>query len=80
MFLPVFLISGVFFDANRAPKLVRDLAEVLPLKYVVDGLSGAMVTGKGVGDNLTALGVIALWAAVGIFLAVRGFSWEARRT
>jgi hypothetical protein len=39
-----------------------------------------MVTGKGVGDNLTALGVIALWAAVGIFFAVRGFSWEAQRT
>src|SRR2546425_507656 len=72
VFLPVILISGVFFDADRAPKLVRDLAEVLPLKYVVDGLSGAMVTGKGVGDNLTALGVIALWAAVGIFFAVRG--------
>src|SRR6478752_4667168 len=80
VFLPVILISGVFFDANRAPKLVRDIAEVLPLKYVVDGLSGAMVTGKGVADNLTALGVIALWAAVGIFFAIRGFSWEARRT
>jgi ABC-2 type transport system permease protein len=80
VFLPVILISGVFFDANRAPKLVRDIAEVLPLKYVVDGLSGAMVTGKGVADNLTALGVIALWGAVGIFFAIRGFSWEARRT
>ena len=66
--------------ANRAPKLVRDIAEVLPLKYVVDGLSGAMVTGKGVSDNLTALAVIAVWAALGIVLAVRGFSWEARRT
>jgi ABC-2 type transport system permease protein len=80
VFLPVILISGVFFDANRAPKLVRDIAEVLPLKYVVDGLHGAMVTGKGVGDNLTALAVIGAWAVAGIFLAVRGFSWEARRT
>src|SRR6266480_2409851 len=80
VFLPVILISGVFFDADRAPKLVRDIAEVLPLKYVVDGLSGAMVTGKGVADNLTALGVIAAWGTVGIVLAVRGFSWEARRT
>ena len=80
VFLPVILISGVFFDADRAPKLVRDIAEVLPLKYVVDGLSGAMVTGKGVSDNLTALAVIAAWGALGIVLAVRGFSWEAQRT
>ena len=80
IFLPVILISGVFFDANRAPKLVRDIAEALPLKYVIDGLSGAMVTGKGLADNLTALAVVVLWAALGAFLAVRGFSWEARRT
>ena len=80
VFLPVILISGVFFDANRAPKLVRDIAEALPLKYVIDGLSGAMVTGKGIADNLTALAVVALWGALGVFLAVRGFSWEARRT
>src|SRR5256714_10776109 len=80
VFLPVILISGVFFDADRAPKVVRDIAEVLPLKYVVDGLSGAMVTGKGVSDNLTALSVIAAWAALGIVLAVRGFSWEAQPT
>jgi ABC-2 type transport system permease protein len=80
VFLPVILISGVFFDANRAPKLVRDIAEALPLKYVIDGLSGAMVTGRGLADNLTALAVVVLWAALGVFLAVRGFSWEARRT
>ena len=80
VFLPVILISGVFFDANRAPKLVRDIAEALPLKYVIDGLSGAMVTGKGLDDNLTALAVVLLWGALGVFLAVRGFSWEARRT
>src|SRR3989440_13037915 len=80
VFLPVILISGVFFDADRAPKLVRDIAEVLPLKYVIDGLSGAMVTGKGLADNLTALAVVLLWGTLGVFLAARGFSWEARRT
>jgi ABC-2 type transport system permease protein len=79
VFLPVILISGVFFDADRAPKIVRDIAEALPLKYVIDGLSGAMVTGKGLSDNLTALAVVLIWAALGVFLAARGFSWESRR-
>jgi ABC-2 type transport system permease protein len=78
VFLPVIFISGVFYDANRAPKLIKDVAEALPLKYVIDGLSGAMVTGKGLGSNLTALGVIALWGAIGVWFAVRGFSWEQR--
>jgi ABC-2 type transport system permease protein len=78
VFLPVIFISGVFYDANRAPKLIKDVAEALPLKYVIDGLSGAMVTGKGLGSNLTALGVIGLWGAIGVWFAVRGFSWEQR--
>ena len=78
VFLPVIFISGVFYDADRAPKLIKDVAEALPLKYLIDGLSGAMVTGKGLASNLTALGVVAIWGAVGVWLAVRGFSWEQR--
>ena len=50
-----------------------------PLKPLIDGLSGAMVTGKGLGDNLSALAVIALWGAFGVYFAVRGFSWEQSR-
>ena len=59
--------------------MLRDLAEVMPLKHLIDGLSGAMVHGEGLADNTTALVALALWAAAGIVLAVRGFSWDARR-
>lgn len=80
IFLPMIFISGVFYDANDAPTALRDLAEVLPLVHVIDGLSGAMVTGRGLADNLSGLVGVLAWAAVGILLAIRGFSWEARRT
>ncbi len=79
VFLPVIFISGVFYDAKAAPALIRDVAQVLPLKHLIDGLSGAMVHGKGLADNGTALLVLGAWAVVGVLLAVRGFSWEARR-
>jgi ABC-2 type transport system permease protein len=79
IFLPVIFVSGVFYDAEDAPGFIREIAEVLPLKHLIDGLSGAMVNGNGIGDNAGALGVIALWAAVGIVLAVRGFSWDQKR-
>jgi ABC-2 type transport system permease protein len=78
VFLPQILIVGVFYDDEDAPAAIRDIAEVLPLKHLVDGLSGAMVHGEGVGDHLVALVVLGLWAAAGLVLAVRGFSWEAR--
>lgn len=77
VFLPAIVISGVFYDAENAPAVLRDIAQVLPLKHVIDGLSGAMVTGE---SHWSALGVIGLWAALGVTLAVRGFSWESRRS
>jgi len=80
VFLPVIFISGVFYDVDNVPRVLRDIAEVLPLKHLIDGLSGAMVTGRGVRDNLVALVVLLLWGAAGTVLAIRGFSWDARRT
>jgi ABC-2 type transport system permease protein len=79
VFLPVIFISGVFYDADNVPEFLRGIAEALPLKHLIDGLSGAMVTGRGLVDNAAALGVLAVWTAVGCVLAVRGFSWDARR-
>jgi ABC-2 type transport system permease protein len=79
VFLPQILIAGVFYDAGDAPSVIRDIAQVLPLTHLVDGLSGAIVYGEGVGAHAGSLLVLALWAAAGAVLAVRGFSWEARR-
>jgi ABC-2 type transport system permease protein len=79
VFLPVIFISGVFYDVKKVPTFLRDIAEALPLKHVIDGLSGAMVRGTGLGSNLSALGVIGLWGAFGIYFAVRGFQWEQAR-
>ena len=77
-FLPLIFISGVFYDAKDAPRVISDAAQALPLKHLIDGLSGAMVKSQGVGHHLTALLVLGAWAAFGIALAVRGFSWESR--
>lgn len=76
VFLPLIFISGVFYDVKNVPAFLRDIAEALPLKHLIDGLSGAMVSGSGLGDNLSALAVIALWGLFGVYFAVRGFSWE----
>jgi ABC-2 type transport system permease protein len=79
IFLPVIFISGVFYDVKKVPTFLRDIAQALPLKHLIDGLQAAMVKGSGLGPNLSALAVIALWAAFGLYFAARGFSWEGRR-
>jgi ABC-2 type transport system permease protein len=80
VFLPMIMISGVFYDSENAPAFLKDIAEALPLKHLIDGLSGAMVRGEGVGSHWTALLVLLIWGAAGVLLAVRGFSWEQRRS
>jgi ABC-2 type transport system permease protein len=79
VFLPVIFVSGVFYDAAKAPGFLRGIAQALPLKHVIDGLSGAMVKGTGIGAHITALGVIAAWSALGVAFAIRGFSWDSKR-
>jgi ABC-2 type transport system permease protein len=79
VFLPVIFISGVFYDAEHVPEFLRWIAEALPLLHLIDGLSGAMVSGEGLADNAAGMGVLLLWTVAGLVLAIRGFSWESRR-
>jgi ABC-2 type transport system permease protein len=80
VFVPVILVSGVFFDVKHVPGFLRDIAQALPLEPLINGLTGGLVHGRGgLTHHLTALAVIGVWGLVGVVLAVRGFSWDARR-
>jgi len=80
VFLPVIFISGVFYDAADAPAFIRDVAEVLPLIHLIDGLSAALVKGSDIAASTGDVAVLGVWTLIGVSFAVRGFSWEARRT
>ena len=74
VFLPLIFISGVFYSADELPEALKAIAEALPLKHLIDGLSEAIVGGGA--DVGTAAIIVAAWAAAGLFLAVRFFRWE----
>jgi ABC-2 type transport system permease protein len=74
VFLPLIFISGVFYSAEELPEALKVIAEALPLKHLIDGLSEAIVGGGG--DAATAAAVVGAWAVCGIVLAVRFFRWE----
>ncbi len=79
VFLPVVFVSFYAFDTAGAPAFLRGVADVLPLKPLIEGLYGAMVSGSGLSSNLGALAVIGAWGVAGLWFAIRGFSWEQRR-
>jgi ABC-2 type transport system permease protein len=74
VFLPLIFISGVFYSADELPTALESIAEALPLKHLIDGLSQAIVGGGG--DAAAAAVVVAAWAAGGMVVAVRFFRWE----
>jgi ABC-2 type transport system permease protein len=73
VFLPLIFISGVFYSAEELPEALKVIAEALPLKHLIDGLSEAIVGGADAG---TAALVLAAWTVVGVVLAVRFFRWN----
>jgi ABC-2 type transport system permease protein len=80
VFLPVVFVSFYVFDSSSAPGFLKTITDALPLKPLIEALSGAMVTGAHAASDLDALAVIGLWGAFGLYFAVRGFSWEQSRT
>jgi ABC-2 type transport system permease protein len=74
VFLPVIFISGVFYSAESLPRALEVVAEALPLKHLIDGLSEAIVGGGG--DAGAAAAVVGAWALAGLVVAVRFFRWE----
>jgi ABC-2 type transport system permease protein len=74
VFLPVIFISGVFYSSDDLPEVLKAIAEALPLKHLIDGLSEAIVGGGG--DAATSALIVGAWTVAGLFLAVRFFRWE----
>jgi ABC-2 type transport system permease protein len=74
VFLPLIFISGVFYSTDHLPEALKLIAEALPLKHLIDGLSAAIVGSSG--DVATAAAVVGAWTLGGLVLAVRFFRWE----
>jgi ABC-2 type transport system permease protein len=70
--------SGVMFPLDGAPEAVRDTARLLPLSPLVEITRDAYFGDGSVGSYARALGVFALWAALGLWAARRWFRWEPR--
>jgi ABC-2 type transport system ATP-binding protein len=77
VFLPLIFISGVFYSSDSMPRVLEIVADVLPLKHVIDGLHAAIVTGDGIGAVADGLAILAAWFAIGAWAIARRFRWEA---
>jgi ABC-2 type transport system permease protein len=77
-FLPVSFISGIWFPLEGAPHWLTSIAKAFPLEHIVHAFDRCFSPGVGGGgwspDDLWSM---AVWAAIGLFVATRRFRAES---
>lgn len=74
--VPMWILSGVFFSAQRFPDLVQPFIRALPLTAVIDALRANMLQGATLLDLAPQLGVLVGWVIVCYTLALKLFRWR----
>lgn len=74
--LPMWLLSGTFFSSKRFPDSAQPFIQALPLTQLNDALRETMLEGGSLTDVAWRLGILAAWALVTFFLALRWFRWQ----
>jgi ABC-2 type transport system permease protein len=78
IYLPVTFISGSFFSSDAFPRVLKAIAEVLPLVHLIRLVRDVVVFDDQIWEHPIAVAVIAAWGLAGALVAVRGFRWEPR--
>ncbi len=74
---PMMFLSGTFFPVSTMPAYLQNVAHVLPLFYVIEGLNNVMIYGN-YGAALPDIAVLVVISLVVFVLAVRFFKWRER--
>jgi len=74
--LPMWLLSGSFFSADRFPPVMQPLVQALPLTLVNNALRSIANEGAGLAAVMPPLAALGLWGLAGFIVALRLFRWE----
>jgi ABC-type multidrug transport system permease subunit len=74
--MPMFIVSGVFFSAERFPAVVQPLIQALPLTAFLDALRALLLEGASLASQGARLGVLAAWGVVSFVAGLRLFRWS----
>ena len=74
--MPMWILSGIFFSADRFPEAVQPFIDALPLTALIDALRGNMLEGVTIGALGPELGTLGVWLAVCFGSALLLFRWR----
>jgi ABC-2 type transport system permease protein len=76
--LPMTFLSGGFGPTRSYPDVLRAIAEALPLKHLIDAVTGIYLDKEPLWQQGWALLVVLGWGVIGLVVALRRFRWEPR--
>jgi len=74
--MPMWIMSGVFFSAQRFPALIQPVIKALPLTAVIDALRMNMLQGASLSQVTPQIAVLTGWLIVCFGLALKLFRWR----
>jgi ABC-2 type transport system permease protein len=74
--LPMYVLSGVFFSAERFPQVFQPFIQALPLTALNNALRSVILEGANLASQSLELAVIATWGVTSFLLALRWFRWN----
>ena len=74
--VPMWILSGVFFSAQRFPDAVQPIIKALPLTAVIDALRAHMLQGAGLVQLAPQLATLTAWLIVCFAVALKLFRWR----
>ena len=74
--MPMWIVSGVFFSAQRFPELVQPLIRLLPLTAFIDAMRGILLQGASLAQFPREIATLAFWLIVPFALALKIFRWR----
>jgi ABC-2 type transport system permease protein len=74
--MPMWIVSGVFFSAQRFPGIVQPVIKALPLTAVIDALRANMLQGADFAQIVPQVSILGVWLIVCFTLALKLFRWR----
>ena len=74
--MPMFIVSGVFFSADRFPAALQPLIRALPLTALNDALRAVVLEGAPLVAQAGPLAVLGVWGALSFLTGLWLFRWS----
>ena len=74
--MPQWVLSGVFFSAQRFPDFAQPIIKLLPLTALLDALRAIQLRGAGLFDVKTELAILTTWGLVTFVAGLKLFRWR----